>query len=154
MTSITATTDFNRATRPHAGWELFPHEADIGVRGFGPTREAAFEQAAVALTAAITNPRRVLARKIVEIACEAHDDEFLFLEWLNALVFEMAARRMLFARFAVHIHDGRLKGWAWGERVDVRRHEPAAEVKGATFTALEVAEQPDGSWLAQCVVDV
>jgi hypothetical protein len=27
-----------------AGWEHFAHEADVGVRGFGPTREAAFEQ--------------------------------------------------------------------------------------------------------------
>ena len=32
-----------------AGWEHFEHEADIGVRGTGPTREAAFEQAALAL---------------------------------------------------------------------------------------------------------
>jgi SHS2 domain-containing protein len=30
-------------------WELFAHDADVGVRGFGPTREAAFEQGAIAL---------------------------------------------------------------------------------------------------------
>ena len=29
--------------------ELFPHGADVGVRGIGPTRDAAFEQAALAL---------------------------------------------------------------------------------------------------------
>ncbi len=33
-------------------WEHFPHHADVGVRGVGPTREAAFEEAARALTAA------------------------------------------------------------------------------------------------------
>jgi tRNA nucleotidyltransferase (CCA-adding enzyme) len=27
-------------------WEHFPHEADMGVRGIGPTKEAAFEGAA------------------------------------------------------------------------------------------------------------
>jgi len=42
------------AVVPHA--ELFPHGADIGVRGVGPTRASAFEQAALALTSAITNP--------------------------------------------------------------------------------------------------
>jgi len=35
-------------------WEHFPHEADIGVRGFGATPAEAFEQAALALTAAVT----------------------------------------------------------------------------------------------------
>ena len=27
-------------------WEHFPHVADMGVRGLGPTKEAAFEEAA------------------------------------------------------------------------------------------------------------
>jgi SHS2 domain-containing protein len=31
----------------HAGWEHFPHGADVGVRGFGATAAAAFEQAAL-----------------------------------------------------------------------------------------------------------
>ena len=31
------------ATRGERYWEHFPHIADIGVRGVGPTREAAFE---------------------------------------------------------------------------------------------------------------
>jgi SHS2 domain-containing protein len=41
-----------------------------------------------------------------------------------------------------------------GERVDVVRHEPAVEIKGATYTALRVERLDDGTWLAQCVVDV
>jgi tRNA nucleotidyltransferase (CCA-adding enzyme) len=28
------------------------------------------------------------------------------------------------------------------------------EVKGATYTALRVAQEADGAWVAQCVVDV
>src|SRR3974377_1227241 len=36
-------------------WELFPHDADVGVRGFGATPAEAFEQAAHALIAAITH---------------------------------------------------------------------------------------------------
>jgi tRNA nucleotidyltransferase (CCA-adding enzyme) len=136
------------------GWELFPHEADVGLRGFGPTREAAFEQAALALTATLTDPKTVQPRDMVEIACAAPDDELLLVDWLNALVYEMAIRKMLFGRFAVRIADGRLSGEASGEPVDVARHAPAAEVKGATYTELRVAQRGDGSWLAQCVVDV
>jgi tRNA nucleotidyltransferase (CCA-adding enzyme) len=90
----------------------------------------------------------------VEISCEAPDDELLLVDWLNALVFEMATRRMLFARFEVHCDDHRLHGRAWGEKVDVARHQPAVEVKGATLTCLRVGQQIDGMWSAQCVVDV
>ena len=90
----------------------------------------------------------------VTVTCESADREILLVEWLNALVYEMATRRMLFGRFEVTIEDGKLRGTAWGEAIDVPRHEPAAEVKGATLTLLKVAKGEDGIWSAQCVVDV
>jgi len=43
---------------------------------------------------------------------------------------------------------------AWGEPIDVERHRPTVEIKGATFTELAVRRNSDGFWLAQCVVDV
>ena len=135
-------------------WEHFPHEADVGVRGCGASLAEAFEQAALAMTGAITDPAGVLPRTAVDIECAAPDEEILLVDWLNALVFEMASRRMLFSRFEVRIDGGRLRARAFGEPVDAARHQPAAEVKGATFTALRVAREPSGEWLAQCVVDV
>lgn len=135
-------------------WEHFEHGADIGVRGIGPSRASAFEQAALAMTGVITDPALVHATQPVAIACEAPSDDILFVDWLNALVYEMATRRMLFARFDVSIDGGRLQATAWGERVDPRRHEPAVEVKGATHTALGVACDARGTWTAQCIVDV
>lgn len=135
-------------------WEHYAHEADIGVRGIGATMAAAFEQAAMALTAVITDPADVAGREAVEIACEAPDPELLFAEWLNALVFEMAVRRMLFGRYRVEIDGTRLKAQAFGEPTSVERHRPAVEVKGATYTSLRVAPTGDGGWLAQTVVDV
>jgi SHS2 domain-containing protein len=143
----------NRAL-PTPRWEHFTHVADVGVRGFGATMAQAFEQAAVALTAVITEPGAVRARYQVEIACEAPDPGILLADWLNALVFEMATRGMLFARFEVSIEGSRLNAKAWGERVDVALHSPAAEVKGATLSELDVSQNEDGSWRAQCVVDV
>jgi tRNA nucleotidyltransferase (CCA-adding enzyme) len=136
-----------------ARWEHFEHGADIGVRGFGASRAEAFEQGAIAMTAVIADPSLVAAHESVEIACEAPDDELLFAEWLNALVLEMATRRMLFSKFAVRFDDGRLHALAWGERVDPERHQPAVEVKGATYTMLRVAQENE-EWVAQTVVDV
>jgi SHS2 domain-containing protein len=145
--------------RDETRWEHFPHAADMGVRGLGPTREAAFEAAALGMTAVAADPDAVAPRTAVEIACEAPDPELLLVEWLNALVFEMATRRMLFSRFSVRIQPGdgtpwTLAGEARGEAVDPARHGLGVEVKGATYTALKVGPVEGGGWLAQCVVDV
>lgn len=138
----------------HSHWEHFDHGADIGVRGFAATKAGAFEQAALALTAVITDPADVSQRDVIDIACEAPDDELLLAHWLNAIVSQMALRRMLFGRFEVQLDGHRLSAHAWGEPASVQRHRPAVEVKGATCTALRVAPvEPDG-WLAQTVVDV
>lgn len=134
--------------------ETFAHEADIGVRGTGPTLAEAFAGAALAMTSVICDPTRVAPREPVAIECAAPDDELLFLDWLNALIYEMATRRMLFSRFDVSVQEHRLHAAAWGESVVVERHRPAAEIKGASFCELAVRRQADGSWLAQCVVDV
>ena len=135
-------------------WEHFPHEADMGVRGWGGTLAQAFEQAALALTAVVTDLALVRPSTVVQFACEAPDAELLLVDWLNELVYAMATRNMLFSRFEVRLEGQRLDAKAWGEALDIARHSPAVEVKGATYTDLKVARQPDGGWLAQCVVDV
>jgi len=136
-----------------AAWEHFPHDADVGVRGFGGTPAEAFEQAAKALTAVVTHAE-VKPSQAVKVDCMAPDLELLFVEWLNVIIYEMAVRRMLFGRFAVKIAGNRLKGTLWGEAVDVGRHAPACEPKGATYTALKVAADRHGVWSASCIVDV
>ena len=135
-------------------WEHFAHGADIGVRGFGATKAAAFEQAALALTAVVTDVSKIAPHEVVDIHCESPDDETMLADWLNAVVYEMAVRRMLFGRYEVRIDGLRLHGKAWGERASVARHQPAVEVKGATYTELRVARAGQGGWLAQTVVDV
>ena len=137
-----------------ARWEHFPHQADVGVRGLGATLEQAFEQAALAFTAVITDLAAVAPREMIRLSCEAPDAELLLVDWLNLLIYEMATRNRLCGRFEVHLKGTRLEAQAWGEALETARHRPAVEVKGATYTALKVAQQPDGGWLAQCVVDV
>jgi len=125
----------------------------MGVRGFGATREQAFEQAALALTAVISDPAGVAPLERIDIQCEAPDEELLLADWLNGVIYEMSTRGMLFGRYEVHIDAGRLRASAWGEPVDRARHDPAVEIKGATYTALRVARE-NGEWIAQTVVHV
>lgn len=134
-------------------WEHFSHEADIGIRGIAPTMEEAFANAAVALTAVVTDPANVKPQMSVTLTASDSDPELLFVDFLNAAIFEMAKRRMLFNSYHVTIREDHLTAIAKGEPVNIARHQPAVEVKGATYTSLAV-KRLNGSWLAQCVVDV
>ena len=137
-----------------ARWEHFEHQADIGLRGFGPTLADAFGQTALALTAVLINPEDVRPEQPVAIRCSAPDVESLLVDWLNALIYEMATRRMLFCRFDVRLEGCDLQAAAWGETLQPERHRPAVEVKAATYHALAVRRQEDDGWMVQCVVDV
>lgn len=140
-------------TRQDGWWEHFPHGADIGVRGIGRTLGRAFAEAARAMAAAVVDPDEVRAEIPIEIRCTGESVEDLFYAWLNAVIYEMATRRMVFGRFYVDIANYRLYATVWGEPVRPERHKPAVEVKGATFTQLSVRHEGE-YWTAQCVVDV
>ena len=134
-------------------WEHFTHEADIGVRGIGETKVEAFAQAALALTAVITDPADVQPLDETIIHCEAPDDELLLVDWLNALIYETSTRHVLFSRFDIEINGTQLRASCWGEPLDQQRHQPIVEIKGATYTELHVRNEGD-TWIAQTVVDV
>jgi tRNA nucleotidyltransferase (CCA-adding enzyme) len=135
------------------GWEHYSHTADMGIRGFGATMEEAFAQAALAMVATSVDIKKIKQTQKVEVVCEQQDNELLFIAWLDNLLYEMTTRKMLLSRFEVQIEDGRLRGKAWGEKLDVKRHQPAVEVKGITYSDLKVVHEK-GQWTAQCVVDI
>ena len=134
-------------------WEHFEHQADIGVRGFGDSLPEAFEQAAYALTSVITDLSLISNDIAINIECHEEDRELLLVDWLNQIIYQMATRKMLFGRFTVNIENGTLRATAWGETMNIERHQPSVEIKGATYTALCVQQTAHG-WMAQCVVDV
>ncbi|UCB54862.1 MAG: archease [Thiotrichales bacterium] len=136
-----------------ARWEHFEHKADIGIRGYGNTLAEAFEQAAIAMTTVVTDLSLIHAVTPIHIRCADRDHDTLFYDWINALIYEMATRKMLFSQFNVEIDQERLSATATGEAIDIEQHQPSVEIKGATFTELGVYQE-DGLWVAQCVIDV
>ena len=137
----------------HGHWEHFEHPADMGIRGMGPTREQAFAQAALALTAVMVDPKTIDPVTAV-ITDEEPDDDLLLVTFLNDVLYEMATRRMIFGRFDVTINDHQLTATLRGEPLDQDKHTPGTEVKAATYAQLKVEQRADNSWIAQCVVDV
>ena len=138
-------------------WRHLEHRADIGVEGRGATPAQAFEQAALAFTAVMTDPSGVQPLRAVRVALDAPDLELLFVDFLDALVFHLATDGLLVARAEVALDEG-ARGWSlratlWGEPVDPARHDPAVEVKGVTFSGLFVGPEGD-AFVARTVVDV
>jgi SHS2 domain-containing protein len=142
-------------------FENFEHKADIGVRGLGKSIENAFEEAARAMFSVEVDLKRVRARKKIKIKCSASNNEELFVEFLNALLAQASIHQMVFSKFkAGKIIDGKqlkLSGFAWGEKLDVKRHKAHDEVKAATYSQLKVKKKKikgRNLWVAQCIVDV
>jgi SHS2 domain-containing protein len=130
----------------------FPHEADVGIVGRGPTREAAFVAAAEAMFAVMVDLPQVRPAATITFAFAQADPELALIMWLNRLLAEARAAGLVFGRFALRRAGDRWTGQAWGEpwRDDLAR---GVEVKGATLTALSV-RPANGGWEARCVVDV
>jgi len=138
-------------------WRHLEHPSDIGVEGRGATLAEAFEQAALALTAVLTDPGGVRTVVPVHVRLTAPEADLLFVDWLDAVVYQMAARRLVFGRYEVRLdqapHRLELTATLWGEAVDPARHAPAVEVKGVTFSGLFVGPE-QGGFVARTVVDV
>ena len=137
-------------------WEHFSHGADIGIRGIGRSREEAFEFIGLALSAVQSKIDLIELNLTVPItqSLEAPDDELLLFAWLNAIVYQTSITGMIFGKYMIESRADGLWGWAQGEPIDETRHDIACEVKGATMTSIKALKLSDGTYLAQCVVDV
>ena len=135
-------------------WQHFEHKADIGIRGIGKTKQLAFAQTALAMTAVIADLKTIEQKEKIRITCAYSDDETCLVDWLNALLYEMTIHKMLFSRFEIQFKNNLLIADAFGETLDSKKHQPAVEVKAATYHCLKVEKNSYNSWLAQCVVDV
>jgi len=141
-------TNIDQTVRP----EYFEHDADMGIVGRGATLEEAFEAAAQATFAIMTDLEAVRDERSVSLEFEEADIELALVRWLNLLLGLSHEEKLVFRRFRIERDGVRWRGGASGEpwRRDLER---GVEVKGATLTMLQVRQSEDG-WEARCVVDV
>ncbi len=135
-----------------AAADYFEHEADIGIIGRGTTLEHAFEGAARAMFAIMTDIGALPPEVNVEFEFEEVDQELALVTWLNLLLAHARTQQAVFGRFHLRRQGrnwhGEASGAAWNAGM-----ERGVEVKGATLTMLSVRPH-DGGWEARCVVDV
>lgn len=135
-------------------WRHFDHKADIGIEGTGPSMEMAFAQAGLALNAVISDLKSVRPVTARSVKCSGDDSELLFFDFINEIIFLISTEGMLFSQVDVRIKGSELEAGLLGEAINPERHDPAVEIKGASFNGLVVRQDEKGLWIAGCVVDV
>ncbi len=140
-------------------FEYKEHEADVGIIGIGDTLEKAFEEGAKAMFAIMINIKKVECKKEISIKCQSMEKTTLFVEWLNELLSRKDIDNMFFSKFKINkiekIDDDnfKLNGIAFGEEINIKKHEPKLEVKGATYSGLKI-DIKNNKYYVQCIVDV
>ncbi|MCX7184717.1 MAG: archease [Nitrosospira sp.] len=137
---------------PTSSSPYFQHDADIGIIGRGTTLEQAFEAAAQAVFAIVTDLTLVQPSSILTLEFEEADPELALVTWLNLLLGKAREQGMVFSRFHVQQHGSQWRADAVGEKWRDGL-ERGVEVKGATLTMLSV-KQTGAMWEARCIVDV
>jgi SHS2 domain-containing protein len=133
-------------------YSYFDHDADVGIVGRGALLEEAFEAAAAAVFARMTDLSAVRAIESVRIEFEEADVELALVRWLNLLLGVARERALMFSAFRLERDGVVWRGLASGEAWRTNQ-ERGVEVKGATLTMLKV-EHTAAGWEARCVVDV
>jgi SHS2 domain-containing protein len=135
------------------GSELLEHQADLGIRAWGPTIEAAYRQAGWALADLLGVRADTPGGDERKVRATAADRDGLLVDFLNELLTLHEAEGVGFAGIEVRaVTETELDA-----RVDIVPIEGMPEgtpVKAATFHRLRVDERPDGSVEVRVYLDV
>lgn len=132
--------------------------ADVAFEAWGETREELFASAADALLCTMTAaPQEVARREEITIRLEDVEPDLLLWAFLQELVFQKDARRLLLHADRLAIGEERgtvtLDATLRGERLDPARHKLLVDVKAVTLHRLRLAREGD-LWKATVVLDV
>jgi SHS2 domain-containing protein len=143
-----------RIERGNIMFEVFDHTADLGLRVRADDLNSLFAEAARALMSVIvSNPDAVEPRDVLAVEIKGRDREYLFVDWLDELLFLFESKRFLASRFDVAVAADGVSAAVRGEPYDAARHTLAHEVKAVTYHGLTV-EQTESGWLAEVILDI
>jgi SHS2 domain-containing protein len=135
-------------------FEVFDHTADLGLRIHAADVNSLFAEAGRALLSVmVSDPDSVKPREELTLHVAGRDIEYLFVDWLDELLFLFESKRFLASEFETVIDETGLSATVRGETCDLARHALAHEVKAVTYHGLTVEQTPDG-WQAEVILDI
>jgi protein archease len=136
-------------------FEFFDHAADVGITARGDSLPELFEAAALALAAWMGPAPEGSSRRAIDIELSGEDCGDLLVRWLQEILYLFSVRRLYFAaceRFESERWSLRARVMAtpWSE-AESRQFQ---EVKAVTYHRLRVAQDEDGRWVADIILDI
>ena len=135
-------------------FEIIDHTADVGLVVYGSTRKEVFINAAIGMFSLIVDPGKVSGTQQLEITLDADYYEELLVAWLNELLYLFDAENFIFSQFEIsRLNSDSLTAIAYGEKIDLSRHEIKTQIKAATYHQLKLKTEGEG-FSAQIILDV
>ena len=135
-------------------FQTIDHTADIGIRAFGEDLPEAFANAAKGMFSLITDLRKVRAEITFDLEVSAPQQSALLVEWLNELLYRFEVEHLLFRRFIISdLGATGLKAVAFGEKIDLRRHQLKRDIKAATYHGLKI-ESGQRGYQIEVILDI
>jgi SHS2 domain-containing protein len=125
-------------------YKVIDHTADICVRVFGNSLEEIFVGSSKAMMEIITDVERVNPSREILIRARGENYEELLVRWLQEILYLHEAKKMVFKDFEIKIENRtRAVGKAYGEKIDLDRHEFYSSIKAVTYHNLKIISSKD-----------
>lgn len=126
-------------------FEVFEHTADAGIKAYGHSLKALFENAAFGMFSLIADLNNVKSTGEFKVELKANDKEQLLVDWLGELIYIHEVYNVLLKDFEIELIKGdgdiALSGVVRGEAIDEDRHTLKTVVKAVTYHMLEINEE-------------
>ena len=125
-------------------YEILDHTADVSVRVYGKSFEELLRNAACAMMELIVERDKVEPSEEIKIEARGETREELLVHWLQEILFVHQVKKMVFKDFEVKLkNETRVKGKAFGEKIDLEKHELSADIKAVTYHGLKIESVND-----------
>ncbi|MBI2487591.1 MAG: archease [Deltaproteobacteria bacterium] len=126
-------------------YEILDHTADVCVRVYGKSFDELLRNAAYAMMELITDREKIIPSQKIEIKTKGETKEELLVHWLGDILYLHQAKKMVFRDFEVHIiSETQVKGKAFGEKIDLEKHELSSDIKAVTYHNLKIETLDNG----------
>lgn len=130
--------------------------ADVAFEATGKTLKELLESSALAVTNTMVKDLKSVKHKVSKnISVRADNIEMLLFNFLQEIIFHKDANLLLFNKFEIDIDDKKssLKCKAYGEKLDMKKHELLVDVKAVSMHNFKVEKTKSG-WKANIILDV
>ena len=125
-------------------YKVIDHTADVCVRVSAKSLKDLLKNAAKAMMRIITNPEKVKPMKSIKMSVKGDNKEEVLVKWLQEILYKVEVKKMLFKDFEIlDINDKYVSGKAYGENIDLKRHDLLHQIKAITHHNLKIKKAKD-----------